>query len=370
MPGGTTTNSSQQQASTTNPYAPTQGAIQGLLNTIDGVSTAPTAAQTQGANELVANAESAPNFAPAATGVTNNLLSGGGSNNFAGILNNSYGQLQGELNPFASGANIGKNDALQPELNTIGNDVQNSTEGQFAAAGRSFSPDEAQAIARGTAQGEAPVEAAQYNTDVANQLGAASTLSTAAGNTASGLNTLNQTALGNETTGLSAATAIPGILNQNANQLISAGGVQQALPYSGASNLESMLLPIAGVGGQTAGTSSGTTVQQTSPVSNIIGGVLGGTALLGGNGLGLLGSGGSLTGLLKSDRSSKKDIKRIGILNDDQPVYKFRYKGDPSNTMHIGLLAQDVEKHTPDAVVEIGGVKHVDYDRATKRAAA
>jgi len=69
--------------------------------------------------------------APAATNVANTLLSGGGSNNFAGILNNSYGQLQGELNPYASGSMIGKNDALQPELNTIGNDVQNSTQGQF-----------------------------------------------------------------------------------------------------------------------------------------------------------------------------------------------------------------------------------------------
>jgi Chaperone of endosialidase len=370
VPGGSTTNSSQQQQSTTNPYGPTQGQLQGILNTIGGVSTAPTAAQTQGANELVANAENAPNFAPAATNVVNTLLSGGGANNFAGILNNSYGQLQSELNPYASGANIGKNDALQPELDTIGNDTQNSVQGQFAAAGRSFSPAEAQAIARGTAQGEAPVEAAQYNQDVANQLGAATGLNTAAGNTASGLSNLNQTLLGNMTTGLSAATAIPGILNQNANNLIAAGGVQQALPYSGVTNLESLLLPIAGLGAQSSGSGTGTTTQETSPISNILGGILGGTALLGGNGLGLLGSGGSLTGLLKSDRPTKKDIRRVGILNDDQPVYKFRYKGDPSNTMHIGLLAQDVEKHMPDAVVEIGGVKHVNYDRATKRAAA
>jgi len=88
-------------------------------------------------------------------------------------------------------------------------------------------------------------------------------------------------------------------------------------------------------------------VQQTSPISNIIGGLLGGTALLGGNGLGLLESGGSLTGMLKSDRHSKKDIKRIGILNDDQPVYKFRYKATEQYDAYR-LLAQDVEKHTPE----------------------
>lgn len=357
MPGGATTTQNQQQQSTTNPYAPTQGAIQGLLNTIGGVSTAPTAAQTQGANQLVANAENAPNFAPAATNVANTLLSGGGSNNFAGILNNSYGQLQSELNPYASGSMIGKNDALQPELNTIGNDVQNSTQGQFAAAGRSFSPAEAQAIARGTAQGEAPVMAAQYNQDVANQLGAATGLNTVAGNTASGLNTLNQTSLGNMTTGLSAATAVPGILNQNANNLIAAGGVQQALPYSGASNLESLLLPIAGLGGQSSGTSQGTTVQQTSPWSNIIGGAVGGAGLA------------AKLGLL-SDVRAKEDIERVGILNDGQPVYRYTYKADPSKVTHIGLLAQEVERYRPDAVHEHGGVKYVDYDAATEKAAA
>jgi hypothetical protein len=310
-----------------------------------------------------------PNFSAPATSDVNTLLAGGGGN-YSGILNNALTSLQGTLNPYASGSMIGKNDALQPELNTIGNDVQNQQEGQFAAAGRSFSPAEAQAIARGTAQGEAPVEAAQFNTDTGNQINAAGILNNAAQSTASGLNTLNQTNLGNMVTGLGATSAIPGILNQNANNLIAAGGAQQALPLAGVSNLESLLLPIGGMGAQSAGSNTGQTVQQTSPISNIIGGVLGGTALLGGNGLGLLGSGGSLTNLLKSDRRSKKDSKRIGILNDDQPVYKFRYKGDPSNTMHIGLLAQDVEKHTPDAVVEIGGVKHVDYNRATKRAAA
>lgn len=284
MPGGSTTNQSASQNSTTAPYAPTQGALQGILNTLQGISTSPTAAQTQGTNQLVANAQNAPDFSAPATGVANTLLSGGGSNNYAGILNNSYGQLQGELNPYASGSRIGANSALQPQLNTIGNDVQNNVQSRFAAAGRSFSPAEAQAIARGTAQGEAPVLANQYNTDVATQLGAAGTLNSAAGNTASGLNTLNQTQLGNQTAGLSAAQAIPGILNQNANSLVAAGGAQQALPYSGVSNLESLLLPISALGVQSTGNSTGQTTQQTSPIGNIMGGILGGASLLGGSG--------------------------------------------------------------------------------------
>lgn len=356
MPGGSTTQQAQTQQSSTAPWAPTQAALTGLLGNISSTSTAPTAAQTTGVQQLIDNANGAPNFTPAATADTNTLLAGGGGN-YGGILNGAYNTLQTQLTPYASGANIGSNDALQPELKTIGNDVQNSVQSQFAAAGRSFSPDEAQAIARGTAQGEAPVEAAQFNQDQANQINAAGMLNGAAGNTATGLNNLNQTNLGNTVTGLSAASAIPGILNQNANSLIAAGGAQQALPLSGVGNMESLLLPIAGLGSQSQGTSTGTTTQETSPTSNIIGGLLGAAGVA------------SKLGLL-SDVRAKEDIKQVGILNDGQNIYRYKYKGDPSKVTHIGLLAQETERFNPDAVTESGGLKHVRYDLATERAAA
>jgi hypothetical protein len=47
---------------------------------------------------------------------------------------------------------------------------------------------------------------------------------------------------------------------------------------------------------------------------------------------------------------------------------RFRYKGDP--TMRMGLLAQKVERWAPEAVGDVGGVKTVEYGRATDRAAA
>ena len=58
---------------------------------------------------------------------------------------------------------IGANSALKPQLQTIQDDVTNTTNGQFAAAGRDMSPANYQAVARGVAQGEAPVIANQYN---------------------------------------------------------------------------------------------------------------------------------------------------------------------------------------------------------------
>ena len=68
-----------------------------------------------------------------------------------------------------------------------------------------------------------------------------------------------------------------------------------------------------------------------------------------------------------SDERMKHDIERVGELNDGQPVYRFKYNGDDKTRM--GLMAQDVEKDHPEAVKGLGGVKMVDYKRATNDAA-
>jgi hypothetical protein len=70
-----------------------------------------------------------------------------------------------------------------------------------------------------------------------------------------------------------------------------------------------------------------------------------------------------------SDERLKTDITEIGRTHDGQKIIKFRYHGEPPGTSHIGLSAQDVEKHHPEAVSETPeGVKAVDYDAATKHA--
>ena len=65
------------------------------------------------------------------------------------------------------------------------------------------------------------------------------------------------------------------------------------------------------------------------------------------------------TAALMSDRRVKEDITQVGTLDNGLPVYTFKYKG--GDTMHMGVMAQDVEKVNPDAVLEIGGIKHVNY---------
>lgn len=75
---------------------------------------------------------------------------------------------------------------------------------------------------------------------------------------------------------------------------------------------------------------------------------------------GMLGLGGSA--IMASDRRVKTAIKRVGKTDDGQPIYRFRYKsGGP---IQMGLMAQDVEKKKPGAVVDVGGIKMVDYGKA------
>jgi len=74
--------------------------------------------------------------------------------------------------------------------------------------------------------------------------------------------------------------------------------------------------------------------------------------------------------MMMSDKRAKKDIEEIGKLKDGQKIFRFRYRDDPTGAVHVGLIAQDVEKHHPEAVVPFGGRKYVDHDRATAFSAA
>lgn len=73
-----------------------------------------------------------------------------------------------------------------------------------------------------------------------------------------------------------------------------------------------------------------------------------------------------LFGNLLSDRRAKEDIKKVGTAKNGLPIYSFRYKGDPQKVTHIGFMADEVEKKHPEAVGLAGGLKTVDYARATK----
>lgn len=81
-----------------------------------------------------------------------------------------------------------------------------------------------------------------------------------------------------------------------------------------------------------------------------------------GLGSAVIGAAGNVAKL--SDRRVKKDIKQIGTIANGLPLYLYRYVG--GGPMQIGLMAQDVELLHPEAVVEIGGIKHVNYEMAVQ----
>jgi len=60
-----------------------------------------------------------------------------------------------------------------------------------------------------------------------------------------------------------------------------------------------------------------------------------------------------------SDRRLKQDIKLVGIENGHN-IYRFAYKGHP-DSVFIGVMADEVEKTHPDAVIQAGDYKSVDY---------
>lgn len=85
---------------------------------------------------------------------------------------------------------------------------------------------------------------------------------------------------------------------------------------------------------------------------------------------GVLGAGAKLLPFLPtlSDKRAKDEIEPVGELFDGQTVYRYRYKGDPRH--QIGLIAQEVEERSPEAIADMGhGFKGVDYRMATSKAA-
>lgn len=75
-----------------------------------------------------------------------------------------------------------------------------------------------------------------------------------------------------------------------------------------------------------------------------------------------IGSGiGSLFAL--SDRDAKTDIEKVGKTDDGQNVYAYRYKHEgKGGPVHLGLMAQEVEKKRPEAVMKgADGLRRVNY---------
>jgi hypothetical protein len=375
--GKTEQKTEQQQNSKTEPWDPAQPALLSLLNKATSLNTSVTPGQTAGLNALSAGASAIPNLGPQATGVATGLMGSTANPAYSGMLTDTLASLRGSLNPFASGSRTGPggNPALRGYLDVARDDASNAVNGMFAGAGRDLSGAHLQALGRGITAAEAPILASQYNTDVGQQIDAAKALYGAGGATAGALQGLDQASIQNQLQGLAAAGAIPGLYTAPGTAQFAAANAANAQPFQNLGMLSSLVTPIAGLGAQSSGTMTSTQSQQSPWYTTALGLGMGGLGALGQSGA--FGQSGWLTALLPamtaSDIRVKDGVRPIGMLFDSTPVYSFRYKGDDSGKTHVGLMAQDVERDRPEAVIKIGGedgLRMVDYGAATDRAAA
>jgi hypothetical protein len=231
----------------------------------------------------------------------------------------------------------GSDAALTALRNTPGYKFQQQTlddtvNAQAAASGTNASGNQLLALNK-VNQGLADSTYNQYVSQLQPFLGAA-------GGAASGIAGVN-TGLGNATAGQYDTLANlgyqtqTGIGNANANADLAR--------YNASGNFWNMLGSLGGMGTQGGGTVGGNAIQGAgSAISSALPSVM----------------------AMFSDERLKEDIAKVGELYDGSNVYRYNYIGDP--TPRIGLMAQEVEKVRPDAVVEIGGYKAVDYGRATQ----
>jgi hypothetical protein len=115
-----------------------------------------------------------------------------------------------------------------------------------------------QTLGRGIMQGVSPTIAAQYNQNVQNQQGAAGNLYNAGNTNAGILSGLNQQKLSNQAQGVTAAGAANEAANAGANATLEAEAKRRGIPVQALGLLAQIGIPIASLGSQSSGTSTGT----------------------------------------------------------------------------------------------------------------
>lgn len=358
----------QSQKSETQPWAPAVPMLTGLLGKLQGINPGVTAEQQSASDALTAAAGGIPNLGGDALGAVNKLF-GSSTSGSVGMLGDALAKYKQNIGATASGAELDPymTPGFADAISKATGDITDRVKSTYAASGRDPSGAGSFAGSLGGALTEsiAPTIAAQFNRNKENQMGAARSLWDAGSGAATTTAALDQIPLENAVKGIGMIPGVTSSFLTPAQARMGAADTAQNLPLA---NLLKLIAPgaaLAGLGNTSSGTAEGKTVQPQSTMANILGGITGGMGLmsaLGGSSATSLG----LLGLL-SDERTKDDIEEVGSLKDGQPVYRFRYKGDP--VMRIGLMAQEVEKMRPDAVGEVDGTKFVDYGRATDRAA-
>lgn len=265
-----------------------------------------------------------------------------------GTVSDAYTDLERRIAGYADGgADPMADPGFKALIDQIGTDAQDRIRAQYAGAGRDMSGMEAISTGKGVTQATLPVLVDQYNRNRELKIGTAGALHDAKVGSATTSAGLDAARAGLRSGGAAAGDTALSMENLAPNSILALEQQRKMLPYEDLAMLGSILFPAAGLGEQQ--TQTGTSTMKGSEFK------IGGTS--------------NLTRF--SDERLKEGAQRIGEMADGTPLYRYRYKDDPSGEVHIGPMAQEVEKTSPGAVMDdpASGYKMVDKDAATRKAA-
>jgi hypothetical protein len=351
--GSKSTDTQQKTSGERDPWDKTVPYLSDFLRDIGRIqrSTEPgaTADQKDAFAELEANARAENPFIDQQMRLANDLYN---TQDRTGIVGDAYKSLQGHLGDYASGKYLDpmSNPQMQAMLQQVGDDAWNRTNAMFAGAGRDLSGANQMAASRGVTQAQLPLLFDQFNRAQDMQMNAAQALYGAGSNTATAMGNLDAQRAGIRGQASGAEQAGHDLQNRGANEILELEQQQKMMPFEDLGALASILFPVAQLGGQTKGKMTGS-MDQTSFGAEM--------------------NAGKALGTILSDERAKEGIEEIGEMADGTPMYRYRYKDDPTGTIHVGPMAQEVEKRTPSAVDDEGpgGLKMVNMDAATRKAA-
>jgi hypothetical protein len=287
-----------------------------------------------------------------------------------------YAALSSQLSPTAArdAQQQGQNAAYKAQTQYLDpqfQQQQTSLESQLANQGltpgsqaydnayKNFSNAKQQAYSN--ASNQAILTGSQIGTqNLNNQINGINTQAGLVGNQAN-LFGLGGQMLGNANAGLSQAA---GTYGQNAGIYGQQVGIGQT-PYSNLGSLAGLVPGYSGTGQSAASPANiGQNIYSNyqGQLNNYNAGTSSSNQMMGG----LFGLGSSaLMGYMMSDRRLKTDIEAIGPLKDGVNFYRYRYHMDAPGTVRYGLMADEVKRVQPDAVVRTpSGYDAVNYDRA------
>lgn len=251
----TNTNSNSQS----DPWEPAIPQLDSFLKDITGTKQVigPTGDQLDAYEALKRKAAQGSPYAGQIDTLTNDLF---GATSHAGQVGETYDDLVKRLAPTADGARLdpSTNPYIAEMMRTTGDDISNRIKQMFAGAGRDITGNAAgqAAMGRGISAGITPILAQFFDQELARQADAAKTLYTAGTGAAGQQQDMDQAALATRAGGIDAATAALTARDMPENTILNLDQQLKQMPFEDLSLYASLLLPVAGLGGQQQGNST------------------------------------------------------------------------------------------------------------------